>query len=69
MPGPDPKRRVTASKVQGSAGSVLVPIARSHLEKMGVDPDAEIEVDRRAYDTDRNAGEMGLRFYEVEDEE
>ena len=68
MPGPDPKKRVTANKVQGSSGGVLVPIAKSHLEMMGVDPDAEIEVDRSAYDTERTAGEMRLRFYEKDDE-
>jgi len=69
MPGPDPKKRVTANKVQGSAGGVLVPIAKSHLEMMGIDPDADIEVNRSAFDTDRTAGEMRLRFYEVEDED
>lgn len=51
----------------GNSGAVNVPIAKSHLVNMGIDPKSEMEVSRTVLDTKRDAGEMRLRFYE-EDE-
>lgn len=65
MPGPEPKKRVKA--LQQPDGGILVPIARSHLKDMGIDPDSSsIEVNRYTYDSDR--AEMRLRFYEEDDD-
>lgn len=59
MPGPEPKDRVKA--VQQPDG-VLVPIARSQLIDMGVDPDdPDLEIARTIFDIDRS--ECRLRFY------
>ena len=66
MPGPEPKKRVKAN--QQPSGGVLVPIARSQLEEMGVDPDdPDLEVARYVYNSDR--AEARLRFYEGGDDD
>jgi len=67
VPNKVSKRRVNAPSL-GERRGVTVPISRQLLEEMGVDPDADIEVNRRPYDTERNPGEMGLRLFEKDDE-
>jgi len=64
MAGKVEKDRVKAQS-QGETRGVLVPLSRSQLKEAGIDPDADIEVNRYVYDTDR--AEIRLRLYE-EDE-
>lgn len=65
MGGRTPEKRVSAVS-QGEGKGVNVPISASQLEEAGIDPDADIEVNRQVFDTDR--AEMRLRFYEQEDD-
>lgn len=64
MGGKPPKRTVNATS-QGEGRGVNVPISAQQLREAGVDPDADLEVNRYVYDTDR--AEMRLRFYEKDD--
>lgn len=61
----EPETRVKAQS-QGEGRGVLVPISRRHLEEAGIDPDADIEVNRYAYDDDSESV-IRLRLYEVEE--
>ena len=45
-----------------------MPVSRSQLEDMGIDPDGDLEVNRYVYDNDSDRAEMRLRFYESSDE-
>lgn len=62
MPGPEPTEPVNAVQTDSSGAGILVPIARSQLREAGIDPDADIKVNRFVYDSER--AEMRLRFYE-----
>lgn len=66
MAGKVPEKRVSAVS-QGEGRGVNVPISAQQLREAGVDPDAELEVNRYVYDTDR--AEVRLRFYEQGDDE
>lgn len=64
MGGKIPEKRVKAVS-QGEGKGVNVPISAQQLRDAGVDPDADIEVNRYVYDTDR--AEIRLRLYEQDD--
>lgn len=62
---PEPKDRVKTYD-QGDGRGHTVPISRSQLKEMGVDPDAELEVVRTPF-ANSDRAEMRLRFYVVND--
>lgn len=63
--GRPPSKRVTLQSLgENRGGTVNIP--KGMLAEMGLDPNAEIEVHRQTFDTDR--AEMRLRFYEVNDD-
>ena len=65
VPGPEPSKR---AKVSQQEYGCLVPVSRSQLEDMGIDPDGDLEVNRYVYDNNSDRAEMRLRFYDSSDE-
>jgi len=61
----EPETRVKAQDL-GEGRGVNVSLSRRHLEEAGIDPDADIEVNRYAYDDDSESV-VRLRLYEIEE--